>query len=79
MTLASLTDRDLLLNLWLTVLVLAEASKIDVATCEQTLLRDGQNPQLDAPAATLADLLHETETRLGLSGGLGGFKQGRAN
>lgn len=77
--LTTLTDRDLLMNLWLTILMLNQAIGIETEECEQTLLRDGQEPQADAPVITLAQLMAEVESRLNLTGGLDGFKQGRVN
>lgn len=73
--LSTLTDRDLLLNLWLTVMLLSDDADIHLDLCQQPLLRDGQSPDNDSPSVTLAQLLAETQSRLRLSGDLDGFKQ----
>ena len=73
--LATLTDRDLLLNLWLTVMLLSDELGIAPDMCHHPLLRDGHSPDNDSPSITLAQLLAETQSRLRLSGDLDGFKQ----
>lgn len=77
--LATLTDRDLLLNLWLTVMLLSDDADINLDLCQQPLLRDGQSPDPDSPPVTLDQLLAETQSRLRLSVGLDGFKQDLTN
>lgn len=77
--LATLTDRDLLLNLWLTVMLLTDEIDVGPDECEQPLLRDGQSPDPNSPLVTLAQLITETASRLRLTGDMDGFKQELTN
>jgi hypothetical protein len=80
MTNPPLTDRDLLLNLWLALVVITDEGSIDTDQCTQTLLRDGIPPAEGDPTITLSALLAEVQTRLRLTGDLdSGFLQARAN
>lgn len=76
---ARLTDRDLLLNLWVSLTVVVEGYELDPDACSQSIFRDGRDPDLQSPGISLAELLAEVEARLGISGGLENFRQERAN
>lgn len=75
--LTTLTDRDLLLNLWVSLLVVVEGFGLDPDACSQAIFRDGRDCEPQRPGVTLTQLLAEVESRLGLSGGLDSFKQER--
>lgn len=75
--LITLTDRDLLLNLWVSLLVMVEGFEMDPDSCTQSIFRDRRDPDPQCPGITLTQLLAEVETRLGISGGLDGFQQER--
>lgn len=65
-TLHDLSDRDLIANLWLTVVMIAEDMQIDPAACEQTLIRMEQSADDMTDSTTLSALLNEAQRRIGL-------------
>jgi hypothetical protein len=66
MTLQTLTDRDLLINLYVAVLMLSQMAEVEPETCQQQLLTAGDQPSVSDDITTLAELMAETADRLGI-------------
>lgn len=62
-SLTTLTDRDLLLNLYVTVIMAIEFTDIDPDLCQQQILQDVE-PCATEYSATLAEIMAEVERRL---------------
>ncbi|NEX45216.1 hypothetical protein [Pseudotabrizicola algicola] len=79
--LAALSDRDLMLNLWFSLLAITsdDDSKIDPARCEQFVIRDGMTPNEGLDFTTLADLMSEAEGRCNIPWLLMTIKAGHIN
>lgn len=61
--LTTLTDRDLLLNLYVSLIMAIEVTDIDPEACQQQLLQDVE-PSVTQNSATMAELMAEVERRL---------------
>lgn len=65
---ATLTDRDLMLNLYVNVRMAIATTDTDLEACQQQLLRADDEPSVTDHVATLADIMAEVEQRLGIQG-----------
>lgn len=63
--LEALTDRDLLLNLYLTLTMVIEDLDIDAASCMQQLVME-QEPHITDDVVTLEQIMADLERRLGI-------------
>ncbi|XAI95575.1 hypothetical protein [Nostoc phage Nsp-JY21] len=61
--LTTLSDRDLLLNLYVSVMMAIEVTDTDPDTCLQQILQVAQ-PQVTDHTATLTEIMAEVERRL---------------
>ena len=59
----TLTDRDLLLNLYVTIIMAIEVTDIDPDACQQQILQD-VTPSVTEYTATLTEIMAEVERRL---------------
>lgn len=67
--LTGLSDRDLMLNLWLNVVLGVERADIDPEWTVMSVVRaDQAEPAPDEEQITLSQLLGEVERRLGIDG-----------
>ncbi|MFN7224439.1 MAG: hypothetical protein ACK4MS_10510 [Paracoccaceae bacterium] len=65
-SLSTLTDRDLLLNLYVSVIMAIEMTDTDPDACDQQLLRADAEPSVTDHTATLSEIMAEVEARLGI-------------
>ena len=79
--LTTLTDRDLLLNLWFSLLTIVtnEELAIDPSLCEQFLIRDGMSLNESLEFTALADLMKEAQARCNIPWLLMTIKAGHIN
>lgn len=64
--LTTMTDRDLLLNLYVSVVMAVDRLGVDPGACTQQILQETE-PQVTDHIATLADIVAEVERRLEIS------------
>ena len=67
MTLPTLTDRDIMMNLWLGLIIVLEDAGIDAAQVTQSLCQMAPTPATHHQGVSLADIIAETERRLDIS------------
>lgn len=61
-----LTDRDIMMNLWLGLTMIIDEIGLDPADVQHSLCRDGA-PGLPEEGTTMAEIIAETERRLGIA------------
>ncbi|MCV2877573.1 hypothetical protein OE699_01805 [Sedimentimonas flavescens] len=62
--LSALSDHEIMMNLWLTVIMAIDEMEIDPDLCQQELLGAAGNST--SATTTLAAIMRETETRIGI-------------
>jgi hypothetical protein len=65
--LATLTDRDLLLNLYVSVVMAIHATDTDPDACEQQILKADSDQSVTDHIASLTEIMTEVEIRLNIN------------